>query len=151
MSKRFAFKKNPYPNEHSARLKRPSGYKRFRRQNDRFGTGIHAIWGITSDGYAELQAIRFDLSQFTLVQAKTWIKQSGYRVLKFEPAKFKKNPVSYLDMWNDIATSSKAELIRVIKELKGEGLPDKDIIKSMTGAGIDKRFAEWIMTSFVWR
>ena len=239
MTKHFDCKENPYPNEHSARLKRPSGYKRFRRQNDRFGKGVHAIWGITFDGYSELQSIRFDSSQFTAAQSKAWMKNTGYKALKFEPAKkfkknpaedylnvgeyvtvgkamnlffgattrspathfytyhpgyllqyqstapngmvwfidvkrnergytesgdtknllkdgrilrkYKKNPVSYLDVWNDIETPSKVELVRVIRELKGEELPDKDIIKSMHSAGIDKGFAEWIMTSFVWR
>jgi len=76
----------PYPNEHAARLKEPSRYVRFRRENDKFGPGIHAIWGITSDGTVELQAIRFDADKFTAAQARAWLKEHGHKPILFEPA-----------------------------------------------------------------
>ncbi|HUX15196.1 MAG TPA: hypothetical protein VMW52_01920 [Phycisphaerae bacterium] len=76
----------PYPTEHSARLKDPKRYARFRRQNDKFGTGIHAIWGITAAGKVELQAIRFDAAKFTVARAKAWLQEHGYKPIRFEPA-----------------------------------------------------------------
>jgi len=76
----------PYPNEHAARLKEPSRYERFRRENDKFGPGIHAIWGITSDGKSELQAIRFDADKFTVAEAKAWLEEHGHKPILFEPA-----------------------------------------------------------------
>jgi len=80
----------PYPSEHSARLRDPDRYEKFRRQNDKFGSGIHAIWGITGEGKAELQAIRFDASTFTAADAKKWLKEHGYKPIRFEPASDKK-------------------------------------------------------------
>jgi len=76
----------PYPTEHSARLKDPSRYERFRRENDKFGPGIHAVWGITADGKAELQAIRFDAEKFSVDEAKAWLKEHGHKPILFEPA-----------------------------------------------------------------
>jgi len=79
----------PYPNEHSARLKSPGKYIRFRRQNDKFGSGIDAIFGITKDGKAELQAIRFDKTKFTVSQARAWLKAHDHKPILFESAKAK--------------------------------------------------------------
>jgi len=76
----------PYPTEHAARLKAPSHYERFRRENDKFGPGIHAIWGITADGKAELQTIRFDAAKFTVAEAKAWLEEHGHKPILFEPA-----------------------------------------------------------------
>jgi len=76
----------PYPTEHSARLKDPSHYERFRRENDKFGPGIHAVWGITADGKAELQAIRFDAAKFSVAEAKAWLNEHGHKPILFEPA-----------------------------------------------------------------
>jgi len=76
----------PYPHEHAARLKDPDRYERFRRENNKFGPGIHAIWGITADGKVELQAIRFDASRFTVAEARAWLKEHGYKPIRFEPA-----------------------------------------------------------------
>ena len=51
----------PYPNEHAARIQPPEKYDEFRRANDHFKEGIHAIFGrLKSDGGWRLQAIRFD-------------------------------------------------------------------------------------------
>lgn len=82
----------PYPNEHAIRLKAPGQYKRVRRQNDKFGSGIHAIFGVkdTSDGEkTELQAIRFSKDKFTVAQAKKWLQDHDYKTTGFEPAKAK--------------------------------------------------------------
>jgi hypothetical protein len=84
----------PYKNEHSARLHSPAFvYSKFRRQNNKFGKGIHAIWGI-GKGVVELQAIRFDSKLFTAEKAKLWLKRKGYatKLIKFEPA-IRTNPL----------------------------------------------------------
>ena len=76
----------PFPNEHAARLQNPDKYDRFRRENDKFGDGIHAIWGVTADGTVELQAIRFDSSKFTVAQAKKWLSDHDHKPISFEEA-----------------------------------------------------------------
>lgn len=79
----------PYPSEHSARIADPDRFDEFRRENDKFGSGIHAIWGIIKGPprKAELQAIRFDAKKFTVAAAKAWLKEHDYDPLAFEPAK----------------------------------------------------------------
>jgi len=95
----------PYKNEHSARLLEPRGFSSYARQNNKFGKGIHALWGIAHNG-TELQAIRFDSKHFTPMKAKLWLKRKGYatKVIKFEPAKTKKNPLkvgNYQVTWDE--------------------------------------------------
>ena len=79
----------PYPSEHSARLKDPKQYDEFRRSNDKFGKGIHAIFGIKikPKRVSELQAIRFDKNKFTVAEAKKWLKDHKHTCIRFEPAK----------------------------------------------------------------
>jgi len=77
----------PYPNEHSCRLEDPDKYNRFARNNNRFGDGIHAIFGRRkTDGKSELQAIHSDKSKFTVAQAKKWCKDHDHTCKPFEPA-----------------------------------------------------------------
>jgi len=76
----------PYLNEHAVRIQPPSKYERFRRENDKFGVGIDAIWGITEDGKAELQALRFDAKRYTLDEVRKWLKEHDYEPLEVEPA-----------------------------------------------------------------
>lgn len=76
----------PYPGEHAARLADPGKFERFRRQNNKFGEGVHAIWGITDDGKVVLQAIRFDSSKFDEDEAKKWLEEHDYEPIRFEPA-----------------------------------------------------------------
>ena len=76
----------PYPRDHAARLRDPAKYAGIRRENDKFGKGIHAIWGIRKDGKVELQAIRFSASRFTADEARKWLADHGYRPILFEPA-----------------------------------------------------------------
>jgi len=87
------FQEKPYPNEHACRLKDPKGYDRIRRQNDKFGTGIHATWGVKGT-QVELQAIRFDAAKFTADQAKKWLKDHEYKCMMFEAASGKEGEAS---------------------------------------------------------
>ena len=76
----------PYISEHTVRLEPPSKYERFRRENDKFGEGIDAIWGVTDDGKAELQALRFDAKRYSLDAVRNWLREHGYEPLEIEPA-----------------------------------------------------------------
>jgi len=75
----------PYPNEHACRLLDPDGWDSVRRQNDKFGEGIHAVYGIKDDA-AKLQAIRFSKTKFTPLAARKWLEQHDYKCILFEPA-----------------------------------------------------------------
>ena len=77
------------------RLEPPSKYERFRRESDKFGAGIDAIWGITENGKAELQALRFDAKRYTLDEVRKWLKEHDYEPLEVEPAEreFSENAV----------------------------------------------------------
>ncbi|MDD5034119.1 MAG: hypothetical protein PHE55_05120 [Methylococcaceae bacterium] len=76
----------PYPNEHAARMTDPGKYDRVRRQNDKLGPGVAAIFGIKSGGGTELQAVRFDSTKFTAAEAQAWLKDHKLKPTKFEPA-----------------------------------------------------------------
>jgi len=77
----------PYLTEHAVRLEPPSKYERFRRENDKFGAGVDAIWGITADGKVELQALRFDAKRYAVENVREWLKEHGYEDATIEPAK----------------------------------------------------------------
>ena len=77
--------KRPYPNEHAARLTDPEQYDDFRREDDAGGPGIDFIYGIKGDT-SELQAIRFDLEQFTADEALNWLIEHEYDPIEFEEA-----------------------------------------------------------------
>lgn len=76
----------PFPNEHAARLSDPDKYEKIRRQNNKFGEGIHAIFGVLKDGKTELQSIHFDRSKFTAEEARKWLKDNDYKPTEFEEA-----------------------------------------------------------------
>ena len=75
----------PYPNEHAARLTDPQQYDSFARENDAFGDGIDAIYGI-KDGVSELQAIRFEKEKWSIQDAQMWLDENDYDPILFEPA-----------------------------------------------------------------
>lgn len=76
----------PYVREHAVRLQQPEKYEKFRRENDKFGTGIDAIWGITHDGKVELQSLRFDAKRYTIDDVKRFIRDHNLEPLAIEPA-----------------------------------------------------------------
>jgi len=104
----------PYPNEHSCRLQDPDKYSRFARNNNRFGDGIHAIFGRRkTDGKSELQAIRFDKTKFTVAQAKKWCKDHDHTCKPFEPATQTGKVIQVLSVC-DVRPEKKA-VIQVLK------------------------------------
>jgi len=68
----------PYPTEHAARQESPDAFVKFRRVNNAFGEGIHAIYGIDAQGKTHVQTIRFDVTKYTVAEAKTWLNDHGY-------------------------------------------------------------------------
>ncbi len=83
----------PYPNEHAARLVDPEEFDpdSFRRVNDKFGDGIHAIFGkLKGEDSMTLQAVRFDADKFTAEEAKKWLKEHDYHPTEFEEASSQK-------------------------------------------------------------
>lgn len=78
----------PYPNEHAARVTDPDQYDSFRRQNNKFKSGIHAIWGIKKGPprKSELQSVRFDKTKYSVSEAKAWLKKNDIKYILFEPA-----------------------------------------------------------------
>jgi len=74
----------PYPNEHAARQTDPKGYKQFRRGE--IAPGIDAIYGITNDGRAEVQALRADRKRYTVEAFRAWLIKTGFKRTDIEPA-----------------------------------------------------------------
>jgi len=84
----------PYPNEHAFRLVEPDNFIRFRRENNKLGSGIDVIWGVPKQGAVEIQAIRFKVDEHTYKDAKKWIKAHGYEPILSEKAGAMSNPVA---------------------------------------------------------
>ena len=82
----------PFANEHSCRVKDPDQFPKKRRENNKFGEGIHAIWGIKDDK-AHLQAIRFSADKFTADAAKKWAEDHKHTCILFEPATGKEEQI----------------------------------------------------------
>ena len=77
----------PYPNEHAATIVDSSQFDTFRRSNDERGEGIDYIFGIKdNEEGAELQSIRFRLTQYSSSQALEWLEENEFEPIKFEPA-----------------------------------------------------------------
>ena len=109
----------PYPNEHAARLKDPSQYDSFRRENDAGGPGIDFIYGI-KDGTSEIQAIRFDKNQYSVAEAKKWLESHDFKPILFEEATEREAMEDNRAMVSvnvHIDTENQADVIAAIAEL----------------------------------
>lgn len=90
----------PYPNEHSARLKDPKLFdpKTYRRKKDgtiygkiKVPNTISVIWGKLKEHNQPAdnpipQALRFPKENWTVAQAKKWLKDNNVKFIGFEPA-----------------------------------------------------------------
>ena len=72
------------PNFHSARIKNPKDFKKFRYAKNKLGKGIDVVWGIRDNGKTEIQAIRFSKNQFDKEQARNWMKTHKKKFLSLE-------------------------------------------------------------------
>lgn len=69
----------PFPNEHAARQLPPGDFTKFRRSRLGFPKGISAIVGIRSNGKTAVQSLRFDRTKWTAAQARSWLKDHGFK------------------------------------------------------------------------
>ena len=69
----------PFKSEHSARIKRPKPDAKYWRRNFENGLGVVIMNG-------SVQSIRFKTAYWTVVEAKRYLRQGGWKVLKFEKA-----------------------------------------------------------------
>lgn len=92
----------PYPNEHSPRLQDPDKFDKFRRtaggklfNRIEVPTTITIIWGHLKDGEPNdwaAQALRFPTKDWTVAEAKKWLKDNDVKYTDFEPAKEPEKP-----------------------------------------------------------
>jgi hypothetical protein len=81
----------PYPSEHAARQLDPKQFREFHRENDKFGPGVHAIWGVTDAGKSKLQAVRFSAAKHTPAWAKKWLRDHDMKSSLEEASGVKKS------------------------------------------------------------
>jgi hypothetical protein len=76
----------PFPSEHAARQVDPSKFERFARKPVECATGIDFVYGVSDDGKAVVQSVRFDSGEWTPAEAKEWLSDHGFAISGFEPA-----------------------------------------------------------------
>ena len=75
-----------YEDEHHFRIENPNKYSKFNRKNDEFKPGIDVVYGITSDGKAEVQALIFKTNKFSFGAAKKWVEEHDFKIMKSQEA-----------------------------------------------------------------
>lgn len=116
----------PYENEHACRIVKKD-WDSVRRNNNKFGDGIHAIFGIKNDT-AELASIRFDSSKHTADKAHKWCKDHDYKCDPFEPAKNKEKEEEKSQEKPDfvsLSEESKTALINKLSESISKKIDEK--------------------------
>ena len=84
---------NPYPNEHSARIRDPEEFEEnsFRRKALEGEKGIDIIIGkLKGEKNTTAQSYRFKIENWTADEAKKWLKDHNIKYKVFEPASGKK-------------------------------------------------------------
>lgn len=78
----------PYPNEHAARIKDPSGFVDGSFRRKQIKQGIAVIVGKEKDGDGSMvaQAYRFNIRYFSASDAREWLKEHDIQYSSFEPA-----------------------------------------------------------------
>ncbi len=112
----------PYPNEHAARIHDPDDYERFARQKDKGAIGVDFIYGIKGQE-SDIQSIRFDADRYTADEARAWLEDRKFNVLKFEEATMEERHIKSIEENDDeiIVTFTKEDEVvveRDIPELK---------------------------------
>lgn len=87
----------PYPHEHAVRLNDPKKYVAYNRVNDKFGPGIDVIYGRTSSGDLEIQAVRFSADKYTIEEVRKHVKDKGWNPISIEAATVKKDSADIID------------------------------------------------------
>jgi len=77
----------PYPNEHSCRVKNPDAFQEDSFRRKKIEDGVYIIVGkLTGESTMTTQAYRFKTDNFTVTEAKKWLKDHDIKCIKFEPA-----------------------------------------------------------------
>lgn len=77
----------PYPNYHAARIKSPGLFVRIRvMQTTKKGVMLYGGPLKKNPRTSVLQAVRFPKSEFTVAEAKKWLKDYKQSYILFEPA-----------------------------------------------------------------
>jgi len=78
----------PYPNEHSARIRKPDDFQEGSFRSKPITEGVRIIIGrLKGETKATTQAYRFHVDHFTAEEAKQWLKDHDISYILFEPAK----------------------------------------------------------------
>jgi len=79
----------PYPNEHAARVRNPDSFEPNSFRSKKLKDGVRLILGKLKSGNGSMvtQAYRFSVDNFTVEQAKKWLKDNKIEYISFEPAK----------------------------------------------------------------
>ena len=105
------------------RVASPSKFIRMRVKT--LGKGIRAIIGFKKEGGSEIQSFLFPRKQYTLAQAKAWIKSHGYHVSESYLVTDINVGVDYLDfeetlitpeMENELLKTEKIDVLAIPKE-----------------------------------
>ncbi len=78
----------PYKNEHAARIREPSRFRKDTVRSKNIAPGIRIIIGkLKPKGKSMVvQAYRFNAGKYTAAEARAWLKAHGTRYILFEPA-----------------------------------------------------------------
>lgn len=115
----------PFPNEHSARIKNPNLFdsETYRRKKDgtiygkiKVPMSAAVIWGKLKEHNKPSdnpfpQSIRFPTDNWTVVQAKAWLKDNNVKYERFEPAsKSIEGVLEFLEDMKDMKAKSGQEI-----------------------------------------
>jgi len=141
----------PYPNEHSARIKSPDLFDKetFRRTPDgtiygskKVPATAAVIWGKLKGSAAPAdnpipQAIRFPTKNWTVTQAKKWLKDNNIKYIRFEAAsKSFEGAIEFLEEFKGGKVISSANLEKVnivIKTLEELLKFDESVVAARDG------------------
>jgi hypothetical protein len=77
----------PYPNWHAARVRDPSQFEKDSFRTKAIAAGVTIIMGrLKGESTMTTQTYRFDKDDFTVAEAKKWLKDNDVKYISFEPA-----------------------------------------------------------------
>lgn len=102
------------------RVASPKKFARFRVKT--LGKGIKAVIGFMAGGGSQIQSVLFPKSQFSLSEAKSWIKSHGYHVAETFLVYDFEVGVDYIDF---IEEKVEADVTELVEETLPEKIPKK--------------------------
>ena len=112
---------NPYPTEHSARIKDPDSFQEggFRRIKLPGSQVIAIIGKLKGESSTTIQAYRFPIEYFTEAESRQWLKDNDIEYITFEPATGKETNSREADKGESM--SKKIEALDILKVFKENG------------------------------